>query len=531
MKEKLFSYIENISKDLVSLADFIFDHPELGCEEYESSTALCEFLNKNGFKVTRGVGTLETAFRAEYQSLSGGPSIGLLCEYDALYGLGHACGHHMQGPCAVGAALALKDELGSKYPFKLVVYGCPDEEGHSVGGKTTMIKNGCFNDIDIAMIMHGGTETTTDLRTLAAVRYEVIFSDGNGAEPNDNSSASRGLDAMLLAFQGVEFLREHIADDARMHYTYLPEEPVAEGEYKAEFSVRAKSVSYHEHLKNRFIDVINGAAMMCSASVKIKEGNQYYPKIPIQVLVDSFYENAELAGAQRIEGVRKRVGSSDFGNVIYKLPGIGIRIAFAPKNTSVHSREWLDLGKSDSAHEAVKTGAKTLAAMAFDFISNPELIAKAKQEHKKEVQSLDDNTSVVVIDEAIKGDFGQSIEKQNVTKFHDNKAVVDMTFSGRSSHAAAAPDLGRSGFDALQIAIAAIEYLGKHLKNGTQINYSICSSGGMPCNVVPDNAKGRFELNMPDGEMLKWAIERLESIAQGAALVTGTKSNVIVSDK
>ena len=218
MKEQLFHSIDEKCDELQKLADAIYDYAECGCEEFKSQGILCEYLETMGFQVEKGIGGLPTAFRAFYRSLGGGIKIGFLCEYDALYGIGHACGHHMQGPSAAGAAAAIKECFGGKLPFDLVVYGCPDEEGYADGGKAVMIENGCFNDIDVAMIMHGGTETTTDLHTLAAVRADAKFiskQDCLDADPD-----SRSMDAMLEAFEGVEFLREHIADSARIHYTY-----------------------------------------------------------------------------------------------------------------------------------------------------------------------------------------------------------------------------------------------------------------------------------------------------------------------
>ncbi len=384
MKELLFQKVEDQSKRLCELADTIYDASEWGCEEYKSQAALCTYLEENGFTVTRGVGGLPTAFRAVYQSLEGGPRIGFLCEYDAIYGIGHACGHHMQGPSAVGAAAALKECLGGKQPFSLIVYGCPDEEGHAEGGKIVMVENGCFEDIDVAMIMHGGTETTTDLRTLAAVRFDAWFKPKPGEE---NGGESLAMDAMLLAFQGVEFMREHIRDGARIHYTYWPEEADAACCH-AEFSVRSATLGYFEELKERFRAVLEGAAKMAGVDVRICMGREYKPKVPIQTLVDSFYENAKLAGAERIEGARKRVGSTDFANVMFKVPGIGIRIAFAPKGTSAHSREWLELGKAEEAYRAIQTAAKTLAAMGLDFIETPQKLSQARKDFEWERKRL-----------------------------------------------------------------------------------------------------------------------------------------------
>lgn len=153
---------------------------------------------------------------AVYENGTGGPSIGILCEYDALKGMGHACGHHMQGPACLGAAVAIK-ELAGETPFKLTVYGTPAEE--TLGAKCDMVKKGCFLELDAAFMMHGSPTTCTDVKCLADRSFEVVF-HGKGAHaalaPEKGKSA---LDGLLIAFNGIEFLREHVPDDTRMHYT------------------------------------------------------------------------------------------------------------------------------------------------------------------------------------------------------------------------------------------------------------------------------------------------------------------------
>lgn len=147
MKEALFEVIDRLGGELTALSDDISDHPEVGYEEYRASGLLCDLLEREGFAVERGIAGIPTAFRAVYENGVGGPSMGLLCEYDALEGIGHACGHHTQGPCAVGAALAVKETVKDQ-PYKLVIYGTPAEE--TVGGKIQMKERGCFQDIDVA---------------------------------------------------------------------------------------------------------------------------------------------------------------------------------------------------------------------------------------------------------------------------------------------------------------------------------------------------------------------------------------------
>ena len=128
-KETLFSYVDDQHADLTGMADRIFDNPEYDGKEYDAQALLTAELEAHGFAVERGVGGYETSFRAVHEVGEGGPSIGLLCEYDALVGLGHGCGHHMQGPAILGAAFAVQRALTDPaQPYKLVVYGTPAEE-------------------------------------------------------------------------------------------------------------------------------------------------------------------------------------------------------------------------------------------------------------------------------------------------------------------------------------------------------------------------------------------------------------------
>ena len=216
MKEHLFQAVETQRAALTAMADSIFDDPELGFQEFHAQKKLTDYLTQNGFQVETGTGGVETAFRAEFRNGQGGPRIGLLCEYDALEGLGHACGHHMQGPAIVGAAKALKDCAGDR-PFSVVVYGTPAEE--TAHGKLRMLEQGCFQDIDVALMMHGSPTTTVDVKSMAMSKFTVTF-HGKKAHAALKPEAGRSaLDALLLAFQAVEFLREHVPEDTRMHYT------------------------------------------------------------------------------------------------------------------------------------------------------------------------------------------------------------------------------------------------------------------------------------------------------------------------
>ena len=146
---QLLEEIESLRGSMKTLNDFFFDHPELGNEEFLAHGKLTDLLESEGFTVDREVSGLQTAFRAVYHVQGGGPKIGLLCEYDALEGLGHACGHNLQGPSICAAAIGLRRTL--QVPATLVVYGTPAEE--TASGKLVMAKEGVFDDLDVAFMM------------------------------------------------------------------------------------------------------------------------------------------------------------------------------------------------------------------------------------------------------------------------------------------------------------------------------------------------------------------------------------------
>lgn len=380
MKEKLFDKIDSYRGELIALADQIFDNPETGLHEYKASAWLTEYLENHGFRVERGVGGLETAFRATYEVGSGGPSFGLLCEYDALEKQGHACGHHLQGPCIIGAAMALKEVVLDR-PYKLVVYGTPAEENEA--GKVTMLENGCFQDIDIALMMHMDGATRVDVKYLANVKYRVIFhgvSSHAARKPEDGKSA---LDALILSFQGVEFLREHVIDDMRMHYTVVDAgapanvvSPRAEGA----FVLRSYDMEYLKDVERRFRNIMEGAALMTDTRAEIILEKRIDNKIPVLSLNNILMENARLVNAPQIAPPRAKTGSTDFCNVTSVVPGACIRVAFVPITVGPHTKGYYDAGKAPAGHDGLIYGSKILAGSMWDILEKPALMDQIKEE-------------------------------------------------------------------------------------------------------------------------------------------------------
>ena len=389
MKEKLRTYIDSICGELCGLADDIFDHPECGGEERYAVDRLTKFLRDQDFTVETGIAGLPTAFRAIYQVGTGGPSIGLLCEYDALKGFGHGCGHHMQGPAVLGAAAALRRCLGEDTPAKIVVYGTPAEETSM--GKTIMLREGYFRDIDLALMTHANPETNVDVKSLALRSYRVRFhgvSAHAAIKPEDGRSA---LDALMLACHGLECLREHVRDDVRMHYAIRETSPlsnVVPDFVEASFVIRSYSTDYIDTLVPRLKKVLQGAAMMTETSCEIIEKSHLDSKVPSYILNDRIMENARAVDAPQLGAPREKTGSTDFGNVLHTLPGACVRIAFVPRGTSSHSQEYLDAGKSDAAHLAVRLAAQILALTSWDVIADEELLERVRLEFAENLATM-----------------------------------------------------------------------------------------------------------------------------------------------
>lgn len=385
LKEVMFRDIDGIRNEMTAMADDIFDHPEIGLEEFHAQKVLTDWLEKEGFAVERGVAGVETAFKAVYRQGEGGPNIGLLCEYDALPGIGHACGHHMQGPSILAAAKALKDAEIRK-PYTITVYGTPAEE--SVSGKIRMIQNGCtFEELDAALMMHGGPATQVDVKSLANSKYKVIFHGVSAHAAIKPEKGRSALDALILAFQGIEFLREHVNSDVKIHYTVVncggTPANVVPAYAEASVYVRSYNRAYLDTVCKRFEKVLKGAAMMTETEVEIIEEKKVDNKIPVLTLNDLVMKQAEEIHAPQIAPAREKTGSTDFGNVMRRVPGTCARIAFVAPGAAAHSQEYIEAGKTEAAHDAVIYGAKILAGTALELIENPELLKQAKEEFRK----------------------------------------------------------------------------------------------------------------------------------------------------
>ncbi|HET7874530.1 MAG TPA: amidohydrolase, partial [Methylomirabilota bacterium] len=214
LKDQIGQAVDQLADELEALSRTIHDNPELGYQEVKACAWLSEFLEQHGFKVERGVGGVETAFRGSIET-GPGPTIAILCEYDALPGIGHACGHNVIATSGVGAGAALaamKDRLPKG---RIQVIGTPAEEGG--GGKVRLIRGGVFKDVDAAMMIHGFDRTLLHQDLLGIVRVTFEFTGKASHASADPWEGVNALDACIQTFNAVSMLRQQVRPDCRIH--------------------------------------------------------------------------------------------------------------------------------------------------------------------------------------------------------------------------------------------------------------------------------------------------------------------------
>jgi amidohydrolase len=382
LKEKLKAELEIRRSELVRLSSDIHDNPELGFQEVKAVSWLSNYLENNGFCVEKGVAGLATAFQATYGE--GKPKIAVLAEYDALPGIGHGCGHNIIAASAVGAGVASKivvDNLGGS----IIVLGTPGEE--TFGGKIDMIKAGIFDDVDVAMMVHPSVLNMAIYRTLACLSLEVEFlgkAVHAAIHPADGVNA---LEAIILAFNSINSLRQHIKEQARIHgiITNGGEAPNVVPAYSAaKFIIRAPDYAYLEELQGKVLNCFKGASLASGARLKYRWGEKVYAPIKNNVaMARLFSDNLELLGRKLdIFDSQGPFGSSDIGNVSEVVPSMHPVVAIASPPVSLHSTEFASAAASEAGHQGLLDAAKAMAMTVVDIIGRPGVLEKIKQEFR-----------------------------------------------------------------------------------------------------------------------------------------------------
>ncbi|TWH47279.1 M20 family metallopeptidase [Sporomusa sp. KB1] len=456
-KQRLNQIIEEKKDVFINVSDKIWEYAETRFVEVKSSELLCEILESEGFSIEKNIADIDTAFVASFGS--GNPVVAILGEYDALSGMsqkpgiaekvalsegasGHGCGHNLLGAGSLAAAVAVKKFMEeNKILGTIRYYGCPGEEGGS--GKTFMARAGAFNDVDIALTWHPLTHNKVmSMNTLA--NYQIYYrfygrSAHAAAVPHLGRSA---LDAVELMNVGVNYLREHIIQEARVHYAVTntggSSPNVVQAEAEVLYLIRAPKVNQVQEIYERVCNIAKGAALMtdtrceivfdkaCSDIIlnntlekllyknfievgvpQLDESEMQFAKtmrntlaasdISSDLRTTSEYMGGE--GQEIVEKLKEKVVSdiillysysamklpisTDVGDVSWIVPTAQLGVACNVFGTPGHSWQTVAQGKTSFAHKGMLVAGKVLARTAVDALIRPEVVAEAKEELKR----------------------------------------------------------------------------------------------------------------------------------------------------
>jgi amidohydrolase len=383
LKAAISKEIDKLSPQLGVLSQKIHDNPEIAMEEKRAAAWLVEFLKGKGFSVTKGIAGMPTAFRANYGK--GKPVIAFLAEYDALPKIGHGCGHNLIATSAVAAGIATK-LVADEYGGTVSVFGTPAEEVDA--GKAIMAEKGVFDKLDAALITHPGGGNSVVMNALACQTLYVEFFGKAAHAAADPESGINALEAMILSYNAIDALRQHIREKARIHgiITDGGEAPnIVPAHTAATFIVRAEDDEYLDDLKERVIACFTGAASATGAKLNYRwDAVRYASLLNNITLAKLFQSNMKSLGRSIPLGERdKWSGSSDVGNVSQLAPTIQPMVGIAPPGVLIHSTEFAKVAASKEALKIMLDAAKAMAMTVADLLAEPKNLAAARAEFDK----------------------------------------------------------------------------------------------------------------------------------------------------
>jgi amidohydrolase len=373
--------IEGRADELLEVSHSIWDHPELCFEEVHAHQVLCDAIEGAGLTVERGAYDLPTAFRAE--AGTEGPTVAVCLEYDALPGIGHACGHNVIAAAGLGAGLAaaaLADQLGGR----VVILGTPAEEGG--GGKVMMIERGAFDGVDAAMMVHPADE---DLESFVAIAIQELTCTYHGKAAHAAVAPYKGvnaLDGAVLGYMGVAALRQHIEAHERIHgiFTKGGGKPnIVPDVAEMLWYVRSGSSESLARLEPRVVAALEAGAMASGSGFDWERTAPAYSNlVDNHHLVAAYVAN--LADRGRTPAPRDTrpnfMGSTDMGNVSHEVPAIHPMIGVAPAGIAIHTPEFAEHARSERGDRAVIDGAIGMARTVVDLWSDPALLDAVRDE-------------------------------------------------------------------------------------------------------------------------------------------------------
>ena len=371
------------------LALRIHELAEIGSEEVRSSALLIDALKANGFAVESPYRGIPTAFRAERKVGRGTTTVAFLAEYDALRGIGHACGHNLIASSNVAAAVQVASTISDG---RVVVLGTPDEEGSGAfaGSKILLAEKGAFSDVDFVIMSHPDAQWSTAGQNLAVQDLEVTFhgvAAHSAANPQDGRSA---LDAAVLTYMAVDMMRQHLRRDANAVLHGILREGgqasnVTPDRAVLVFGIRSSDLEYEKTLLARFEDIVRGACLATGTTSDLKRIGPLFSASKLNRALSSYMRDCLVR-----RGVECRTaeeswaempqGSTDFANVSQIVPAVSLSFQIAPKGTPWHSQQSLEAARSPAAKAPLALTIDVMAEVAKRLFEDADFRDEVKRD-------------------------------------------------------------------------------------------------------------------------------------------------------
>ncbi|CAB4893849.1 unannotated protein [freshwater metagenome] len=381
LKDAVCAEVDRLAPQLVHASREIHAHPELNYQEHFAHDLLTEMLDQAGLHPQRHAYGVATGFEARVGET--GYDVAVLCEYDALPAIGHACGHNIIATAGLGAGLAAAT-VAERAGGRLRIMGTPAEEGG--GGKIAMARNGAFQGLDAAMMVHPADADLVRMDAIALQELDVRFhgkAAHAAAAPHEGRNA---LDAAVLGYMNVAALRQHITSSERVHGIFTKggdKANIVPAETEMNWIVRSQTIASLQPLKDRVLACLGGGASACGCTMSTDWHDvTYADMIDNGPMVAAYVTNAARIGRTVVDPAvvgRRVVGSTDMGNISYLVPSIHPMIQVAPAGVPIHTVDFARWAASADGDRAVIDGAKAMAMTVIDLWCQPDLMRSVQQ--------------------------------------------------------------------------------------------------------------------------------------------------------
>ena len=382
MAETIVRVIDEKSTTLRDISEEIWKTPELCFEEHTATALLTATLEREGFKVEKNVAGLDTAFKATFGS--GSPHIAFLCEYDALPEIGHACGHNLIAEAGLAAGIGLKSAMvQASLPGTVSVFGTPAEEGG--GGKVIMIEKGCFEGVDVAMMVHPTPTNEILVYSLAIQDLVVKFVGKESHAAMAPWEGVNALDAAVLAYTSISTLRQQMKPSWRVHgiITQGGVKPnIIPGMTEMHYYIRTPTREELSVLKEKVLNCFKSAALSTGCQFEVANSAFSYDNVVTnKEMATVFHQHVNSLGIEMdLKPATTPAGSTDMGNVSHVVPSIHPMYSIG---TAVnHTKEFSQLANTPHSHQVTLLVGKAMALTGLSVLTDKKLLEKIKEEFK-----------------------------------------------------------------------------------------------------------------------------------------------------